>query len=397
MLFDNEDESADAITASDSKPTPLPPSDPAVPSRIHIPEHSIPANWTGKTPQVFLEELCRKEKAPKPVFQKLASNGCRLHVKLLKNGGSSSIKVEEKGPNDSYKDVQHFVAVKALYQINPTLPLYRLFPPFYRDVWLSWLDEERKEKVDQASSLADERLAIIDELIECIPTATTTTTTVPLSVDDDSGATARADERRRQTSSSCGEEEEETSPQPLFKEPSWHSKISTSKTTATGGTPTDIGRRLKEQFMCRQASSKYKSMLPDRTNLPIYSYREEILETIRKNPVTILCAETGTYFIRPRVRVRLSSLTHSCVLSLSQEAGKQHSVRHTSSNRLLGKAGEMRHRSCALSLVESPQSLLPSALRKSWVIRPLGSLLGIRFGWRRGGVLKRVFSFVPPA
>jgi HrpA-like RNA helicase len=34
-------------------------------------------------------------------------------------------------------------------------------------------------------------------------------------------------------------------------------------------------------------------MLKERKELPIWSYRESILETVKKNPVTVLCASTG--------------------------------------------------------------------------------------------------------
>jgi hypothetical protein len=55
---------------------------------VDIPEESIPKNWTGKTPKVMLEEWCRKEKLPKPNFQKMSMNGCRLRVQL-KNKSTS--------------------------------------------------------------------------------------------------------------------------------------------------------------------------------------------------------------------------------------------------------------------------------------------------------------------
>lgn len=233
-----------------------------VPAGVHIPENSIPHNWTGKSPKTFLEEWSRTQKTSKPVFQKLALNGCFLQVKVSKG---VVVEVEERGPNDSYKDVQHYVAAKALYQINPTLPLYRLFPPFYRDLWLCWLDEKQKVKQGHNDFLAHQRRETIDELIRCIPSTTIT---------DTIGAARQHNEENS------------------LRPESWLDKKAVDNDKRTGAT-SDKGVNLKHQFHRRQKSSKYQAMLLDRMNLPIYAFRDEILETIRKSPVTIVCAETG--------------------------------------------------------------------------------------------------------
>lgn len=248
------------------------------PVGLHIPENSIPPTWTGKTPILFVEELCRKEKAPKPSFQKLAQNGCRLRLEIK----SGPVQVEEKGPNDCYKDVQHYVSVRALYQINPTLPLYRLFPPFYRDLWMSWLEDERKASASHALALADERRELIAELIGCIPTAKTLV----------AGA---VDVRNASQSESEVEEEKPRHDSPRAYQQTYGS------TNSSNGVPTELGRRLKQQYDRREESLQYQTMHTSRRSLPIFSHREEILDTIRTNPVTILCAETGTLLALPRV------------------------------------------------------------------------------------------------
>jgi hypothetical protein len=291
-MFDEEE--ATTTTEQESKTTK---SEEAL-TGVYIPEGSVPDNWTGSTPKLYLEDWCRKEKAPKAIFQKLAMNGCRLRVALGKNKSAPVVVAEEKGPVDTYKDAQQYVALKALYQISPTLPLYRLFPPFYRDLWLSWTDAERKDKQDQGAALADQRRETIEKLIRCIPT-----TSLPLDV-------AASDTRR----ASSFHSEEET---PLVLE-SWDDHEAVIETTTVAleswddrkagiektavandydSKATSLGRRLKEKFLRRQESSKYQSMQQVRRKLPIHAFREEILETIRKNPVTILWAETGMYLL----------------------------------------------------------------------------------------------------
>jgi ATP-dependent RNA helicase DHX29 len=178
--------------------------------------------------------------------------------------------MKENGPVSDYKDTQHFVAVKALYQINPSLPLYRLFPPFYRDLWLSWLDLERKAKEDQEAATTDQRRLKIEELVQCIPSATEISGT--------------------QTENDGHEVVSKFESLPIAKPDGARVPVTSRKVHTT----TALGENLKEQFLRRQETPRYLSMLKDRMKLPIYCYRQEILDTIRKNPVTILCAETGS-------------------------------------------------------------------------------------------------------
>jgi HrpA-like RNA helicase len=53
------------------------------------------------------------------------------------------------------------------------------------------------------------------------------------------------------------------------------------------------GETLKKEFIARQKTRAYQSMSKMRESLPMYSYRSQLLKTIRENAVTVLCAETG--------------------------------------------------------------------------------------------------------
>jgi len=57
--------------------------------------------------------------------------------------------------------------------------------------------------------------------------------------------------------------------------------------------PSRIGEQLKDTFSRNQRSSEYQRMARIRASLPIYHYRQKLLDCIRDNPVTILFAETG--------------------------------------------------------------------------------------------------------
>ena len=53
------------------------------------------------------------------------------------------------------------------------------------------------------------------------------------------------------------------------------------------------GTKLQSFFRKRQGMPHYQSMLEARKSLPMFSYRQELLDTIKENQVTVLCAETG--------------------------------------------------------------------------------------------------------
>ena len=50
---------------------------------------------------------------------------------------------------------------------------------------------------------------------------------------------------------------------------------------------------MQNEFARRQSTPSYQKMMAIRDNLPMSSYRSDVLEAVNNNPVTILCAETG--------------------------------------------------------------------------------------------------------
>jgi hypothetical protein len=254
-IFDEDNTSAGQLQTKNS------PNHEAI-GKVIFPEDTIPLNWTGTTPMEYLEELCRREKHPRPNFNKLPKNGCQLSVK---RSNASTISFEEQGPYSNYKFVQNYLSIKVLYEMKQTLSLHRIFPPFYRDLWLTWQNDVKQRLQDQAMLLEESRQKVIDELLEiaclhdksCIPT--------------NGNAVGPFERNSQQVSNQASE--------PTIG----HSKISNS----------DKGKKLKESFLLRIQSAQYQRLLSERKNLPIYKRREQILEAIQSNPVTILCAETG--------------------------------------------------------------------------------------------------------
>lgn len=244
-------------------------------------ESSVPTDWTGKTPKKILEEWCQKRKLPKPQYQKLPRNtchGCRIVVK--EDARREPLTLEQEGPFSSFYDAQHFLATEALYTLNPTLPLYRLFPPVFRDLWRSWMDREKEQKEAKAQEKRNAKKLKMKNLVGSIPSVASQSIDSRMKTEEVSEKSFRAP--------------------PVLE--SWDDDVDDDGASGTKDNenwkgivlqPSPSGIKLKEEFVMKQASSYYQKMLKSRQTLPMYSYREQLLEMVQENTVTVLCAETG--------------------------------------------------------------------------------------------------------
>ncbi|EUC49799.1 hypothetical protein COCMIDRAFT_1429 [Bipolaris oryzae ATCC 44560] len=58
-------------------------------------------------------------------------------------------------------------------------------------------------------------------------------------------------------------------------------------------TPIRQHESLRELWAAKASTPSYQHMLVDRSNLPVFGFKESILSTVDKNQVTIICGETG--------------------------------------------------------------------------------------------------------
>ena len=243
-------------------------------------DYSIPKDWTGTTPVKTLDEWCKKRKLQKPKYNKMPRNqggGYRLAVHVQKKGQPQEYAISASGFTGN---AQEYIAIRALYALEPTLPLYRVFPPVFRDLWLSWVGEIQREKEQAKQEESTTQREKIDRLLALIESSSST-----------DGATEKAGESK-QPSAKSGQEEDDNVAEPVLE--SWedddtHDEIAMTKSKA----PSSAGTKLKDLFVKRQSSSAYQEMKKVRTSLPMHGFRENVLDMIRDNPVTVLCAETG--------------------------------------------------------------------------------------------------------
>jgi ATP-dependent RNA helicase DHX29 len=239
------------------------------------PDYSIPSKWTSKTPKKILEEWCQNKKVHRPTYHQRSAGGAQIIVNT-----KPSISIEEERPFADFTDAQHYLATRALYELNPNLPMYRLLPPVFRDLWLSWLAGVKQEKDAEKQQSVDTKERKMKNLVDVILSQRTVglvakTTRDSFEVTPDV-VTETPEVRDTLEDNVAATWEDKVSEPELQRE-----EISAQ------------GRKLQRSFCKKQVTLQYQSMLEARKSLPMFTYRQQLLKTIRENQVTVLCAETG--------------------------------------------------------------------------------------------------------
>ena len=182
------------------------------------------------------------------------------------------VRVEEEGP---FHDIDHshqHLSTIALFRISPELPLYRLFPPVYRDLWKSWLHQ-----AEQANSLQKQKVRVAknDKILSLIAL-------IPKQL--------RIGEAKDIKEKIVVEGQPKN---PLVKTQIWDEALEALIRTESHPRKSQLGHELMVDFSRRRESSAYKAMEDVRQRLPMRAYRDELLKCVADYPVTVLCAETG--------------------------------------------------------------------------------------------------------
>jgi hypothetical protein len=264
---------------------------------INYIDADIPRDWSGKTPKVMLLEHCRKQKWAKPSFTKMenTTNGCIVKVKQSQQ---NVIICSEEGPFHSFSDAEHYLSTKALYTLNPTLPMYLLMPPVFRDVWTSWLKEKETKRNDALIAEENEQRDKISALITHLSNVVNSSNNNKLNKSNLNrlGADDIIDEEAKDTldnwdDESFSSEKSDNIQIPENNQP--NQSIANKTSIPQTYTPTKMGEKLRNAFINRQKRQSYDNMYQKRQTLPIFNYRQQILDTVKNNSVTVLCAETG--------------------------------------------------------------------------------------------------------
>ncbi|KAL9184942.1 hypothetical protein ACHAXT_002719 [Thalassiosira profunda] len=237
--------------------------------------------WTGSTPQLKLETVLKKQKLPRARYNKLPANGgFVLAVTLDKEKPPQKWEARSVDFRDG-SSLKDYLAMQCLYAIDPTLPLYQIFPPPFRDLWRSWMDQVKQEK-DEARQQEDEaRQERMEHLLSLISQMQ-----VGQSTDD----VANGKGAREEHEDAAFDQADETVAD------NWDDDSDSDDdlpVTTSAAAPSQKGKKMQADFVRRQATSSYQKMKAARDDLPMASYRSAVLKAVENNAVTILCAETG--------------------------------------------------------------------------------------------------------
>jgi ATP-dependent RNA helicase DHX29 len=306
-FFDNADEDEEEEEENVEETTETNADSAADANRKPLLDCPIPSGWTGTTPLKILEDTCRKQRLGKPTFLNLGrgpSGGYKLSginvQKGKKNKGGKSAGGTDASTKDEWialssdfgsgSSLPDYLALKALYEIDSNKPLYGMFPPAFRSLWLSWMEEVQQQNDEIKQTLETKKIARIQNLLGIIEAnhwvEAITTNTVNNDVDISQSATSSS----RETNGTNKEGEHNS---PAVKE-SWDDmeddEVEFTKSETKNASK--AGEGLKREFLQRQSTQIYAEMLRQRKSLPMTSYRGEVLDTIKNHQVMILCAET---------------------------------------------------------------------------------------------------------
>jgi len=222
-------------------------------------------------PRSNLKNGAKKSKISRPTFSKFGQNGCRVQIKTSK----SKISLEQFGPFHSYSDAQEYLATQALYELNLNLPFHKIFPPVFQKLWKSWLNQVETEKYAQEQQDRSAKMQKIQHLIDLIPKqlriGTADISNEEYSMTENKTEVITNEDTKREIRSATA--------------------LATRKKKQYSGS--QLALELKADFLRRCDTAEYKEMEETRKQLPMYKYRDEFLNCISENIVTVLCAETG--------------------------------------------------------------------------------------------------------
>ncbi|CAL1529712.1 unnamed protein product, partial [Lymnaea stagnalis] len=241
------------------------------------------SQWTGKSPKQFLIDWVRKHlpKSGPPKFQKIQVKVNRFKsTAVIDRQKDGQLAVTPTILCENVKDAEHLAATLALYQLCRGQPVHQLLPPPYRNVWLDWLDEEKKEKDEAKEKENKPRDQFISKLLKKLNVEDVATKTETATQDPEAGG-------------EDGEDDWES-----LADKGKLNEISPSKPVASKvekkAEKSYKSSQLHQALLNRQASSEFQELLLLRQQLPVYQYRQQVTSAIQANAVVVIAGETGS-------------------------------------------------------------------------------------------------------
>ncbi|GMF61622.1 unnamed protein product [Phytophthora fragariaefolia] len=275
------------------------------------------APWTGKSPRDHLEQHCRKNGLQKPQYKKLSrpAGGGHLYSVVLGNKNRSKHDVTVRDASDaaqgfeSISDAKDAVATSALFELASDLPLYRVLPPVYRDMWQRWIEERRQTEAAAAAADRDEQDELMNEIFNALPAEIAEKRAVIEVLDPTPAPPTRVVVKEPGDSATALED---------WSVDDWDADLPDDDGASIKQTNVDTGdiiaapvhelqaesessrnaalelsRQLREQLLKQMRSGAYKAKLPQRESLPIASFKKQVVDMLSHHDVVLISGETG--------------------------------------------------------------------------------------------------------
>ncbi|KAF9393788.1 hypothetical protein BGX21_010619 [Mortierella sp. AD011] len=216
-------------------------------------------SWSGGSPKIVLAEFCRKKDRHSKVTYKKAPRSTpaasMATVTVTWGSGSvSSAEMSEEGC-ENMVEAENYAATKMLYELTP-LPLYRSLPPTYRDLWLEWIDEKESAGRLAKKAVDGDRISFIKALTAKLPSR--------------GGADSNGESEHIE---GVNKETDEIKDKEIVI--------------------TKAGKALQENWRQRLKKPNHIKLFEKRKELPIYQFRDQLLQLLENNQVLIVSGETG--------------------------------------------------------------------------------------------------------
>ena len=219
-----------------------------------------PASFTGPSPKELLQETVKRSAKTKQrsllEFRKLEGTAMHRYAAVV-----DGVAYEMKPGHccKTRREALNLASCVALYSLMSSQSVYMRLPPPFRDMWVSWLEDDalREAKLDEeASRKLNEFIAALVQDMANVKRSRTAESKVSEEV---KGA-AVASRRKRSAPADSG-------PSSQYAARLWRKRVA--------------------------SSADYKDMLLQRKELPAYQAADEIVSCIARNAVTIVMGETG--------------------------------------------------------------------------------------------------------
>ncbi|CAH0491458.1 unnamed protein product [Peronospora farinosa] len=269
--------------------------------------------WTGKLPRDHLEQHCRKNGLQKPQYKKLPRppGGGHLYSVILgnKNCGKEEITVRDARDAaqgfDSIADAKDAVSTSALFELVPDLPLYRVLPRLYRDMWQQWTKELQQSEAAAAAADRDEHDEFLTEIYNAVPKEIAEKLAV---VEVAEPALKHPSRSLKKDAEVCGSTLKDWSVDDWEADLSDEENANANESTCDDVTASmeieeesesdrsaasKLSCQLRAQLQKQMRSSGYRSKLKQRESLPIASFKKQIVEMLSDRDVILISGETG--------------------------------------------------------------------------------------------------------